>query len=248
MIQAIGGPKAAEVRGGVGGVALVELGFQTAGGFEGLLLAAEPGGQDEGADYADGNVGCHPELGARAALAGGVARGKEESEFAHAISEKGEEAGADEPLELGVVGVGDEAVAADQDDGEGEDGEREEDVVERQDGVDETGHLLVEGHLLDVWAPEAEFELEGRVDCADCLYARQCWESSNVLGNTDPSRALLQMTAEAVGNGAELERLVDIGHFPTTAKHLRGGRNVFSEGSLGKIANLFQGVSSEDVP
>ena len=58
-------------------------------------MAAEPDGQHKGSDDSEGDIGAHPELGSAAALAGLIAGGDEESEFAQAVREERGEAGAD---------------------------------------------------------------------------------------------------------------------------------------------------------
>lgn len=83
----------------------------------------------------------------------GVAGREVESKFAETVDNDSSEAGTDEPFELIVVCVCDEWFAGHEDDGEGEEGDHEWDVVERKNGEEETGNTGHELHAADVLTP-----------------------------------------------------------------------------------------------
>lgn len=214
----------------VGGFALGEFGFDAAGRGEGHGFAAEEAGEEEGADDGEGVVGGHPHVGRGVALGQAVAGGEVGNEFVDAGQDEGDEGQADLPAELVGVGVGDEGAARDEDDGDGEQGDHEADGEEGADGEDEAGEALEEGHVLDDGAPEAEVELHGGLQGAQC-----------------PACSLFQVAGEGIGDGSVLEALVNKGGLPAGAEEEGGGVDVFCKRARGPSADGFEGCSANGV-
>ena len=212
------------------GVTFVQSGAKGSGGLEGLRLTTQPGGEDEGAHDAKGDVGRHPELVARASLTGVVSGGNEQSQFTETVRDSRGETGPDQPAELLFSREGDEALAPQQNDGNGEQRRSEEQSVNTERGVQESGESLSESHLANGIAVETELQLGGGVD------------SSN-----SPSCTLLKVSTKVFRDGTELEGFVDVGSPPSSAKHQGGGRDILRQRAKREVADLFEGLASNDI-
>lgn len=98
-----------------------------------------------------------------------VAGGEIESEFAETVDHDCSEAGTDEPFELVEVCVCDEGLARHEDDWKGEEGDHQWDVVERENGEEESRNTRHEPHAADVLTPKAEVEFERGIDSSNSL-------------------------------------------------------------------------------
>lgn len=212
------------------GVALVETFAERTGGLEGLGLATEPLGEDEGSEDAEGDVGGHPELVAGTATADTVAGWHGEEELTDTVANMGGETGADEPAELLFSGVGNQRLTHGENDGDGEHGGGKQDRVQVERSVEETGEALSNSHLTNILAPKAELELDGGID-----------------GSNSPTRTLLQMATEILRHGTELQRLVDIRRLPALAEKLGRSSDILGERAEREVPNLLQGVTTGEV-
>ena len=170
-------------------------------------MATEPPWQHKGANETQSQVRRHPKLVTRATLASVVAGRQEKSEFANSVGNNGGKTDANKPLELVVIHVCDQRVPHDKNDGDSKDRNGKQDGVETESSVHEARESLSCSHLPDLVTPKAELELEGGVDSSD-----------------GPTSSLLEMPTIVFRDGAELERLMDEGSPPASAKkHGRGG-------------------------
>lgn len=223
-------PESAEHVLSVLGVTLVEGRAQRSRRFEGLGLSTKPCGQDEGSDDAEGNVRRHPELITGTTLTSVISRGYEEDKLAQSVRDDGSKARSDEPSKLGLGGVGDQRFTHGQDDGNGKERDGQKNGVDAERGVEETGEALGKCHLLDLVTVQTKLELERGVD-----------------GTDSPTRSLLQMAAIILGNGAELERLMDKSSLPSLAQHEGRGRHIFSQGTKREVADLIESLTSNNI-
>lgn len=211
-------------------IAFVECRAERAGRFERLSLATQPLRQHKRADDTEGQIRRHPKLVTRATLAGMVACGQEKGKLADTVGDCGGETDTNQPLELGIVGVGHKRLAHDKNDGDSKDGYGEQDGVETQRRVHEARESLGRGHLLDLVAPKTKLELESRVN------------STN-----SPSGSLLEMTTVVFRDSAELEGFVDERSLPALAQKHGGRGDVFGEGAKGKVTDLLQSLAANNV-
>lgn len=212
------------------GVALVELVLDRSRRGEGHGFAAEPRRQDERADDGQGVEGSHPELGAGVTLRKTVSRGKVGDPFVQACEYEIGEAEADLHLQLEVGDVGDKLTAGYENNWDGEESHQKEDLEEGVDSKDESRQSGEEAHSLDDISVQTELELD-----------------SSLKRTESPTRALLQVTGQSVGNSSILKSLVAESSLPARAKEKRGGESIFSQGTGGPSSNVVEGLAADCV-
>lgn len=212
------------------GVTLVETFAEGTGGLEGLGLATEPLGKDEGSENAHGDVGRHPELVASTTTTDTVTGWHGEEEFADTVADVGGETGADQPAELLISGESDKWLTHGENDGDGEHGGREQDRVQVERTVEETGEALSNAHLTNILAPKTELELDVGID-----------------GTNSPTSTLLQMATEILRHSTKLQSLMDISRLPALSEKLGRSSDILSQGTEREVSNLLKGVTTGDV-
>jgi len=120
------------------GVTLVERGAKRTSGLEGSSCSStKPFWKEESADQRGAEIWCHPDLVTGVSLSSVVTGWDVQEELHDTAGDDSRKCSADEPAELVLAGEDDERSAENQNDWQGEQGDGEQDWVERQDTDEE---------------------------------------------------------------------------------------------------------------